>query len=62
MRRISDIGAAEQVLLDRSSGHAALDAAALDIVKKRWRFAPAKQGERTVAAWVLVPIAFELKG
>lgn len=59
---VSDDGDAEQVLLDRSSGHAALDAAALDTVRKRWRFAPAKQGDRTVAAWVLVPIAFELKG
>ena len=59
---VSDDGAAEQVLLERSSGHPALDAAAVEVVKKRWRFAPAKQGDRTVAAWVLVPISFELKG
>jgi protein TonB len=59
---VSAVGAAEQVLLERSSGHPDLDAAAVDVVKKRWRFAPAKQGDQTVAAWVLVPIAFELKG
>ena len=59
---VSDDGAAQQVVLDRSSGHPDLDAAALDVVKKRWRFAPAKQGDRTVSAWVLVPIEFSLKG
>jgi protein TonB len=53
-------GAPDQVLLDRTSGHSDLDAAALDVVKKRWRFAPAKQGDRTVAAWVIVPLEFSL--
>jgi protein TonB len=53
-------GAPLQVLLERTSNHPDLDAAALDVVKKRWRFAPAKQGDRTVAAWVIVPMQFSL--
>jgi protein TonB len=54
-------GLPDQVLLDRSSGHSELDAAALDVVKKRWRFAPAKQGDRAIVGWVIVPMEFELK-
>jgi protein TonB len=53
-------GAPDQVLLERTSGHPELDAAALDVVKKRWRFSPAKQGDRIVAAWVIVPLEFSL--
>lgn len=59
--QVSAEGAPTQVLLDRSSGSADLDAAAVDIVKKRWRFAPAKQGDRPVSAWVVVPMEFSLK-
>ncbi len=53
-------GAPLQVLLERTSNHPELDAAALDVVRKRWRFAPAKQGDRTVTAWVIVPMQFSL--
>jgi protein TonB len=59
--QVSAEGAVQQVLLDRTSGHPDLDAAALDVVRKRWRFAPAKQGDRPVAAWVIVPLDFALK-
>jgi len=59
--RVSAAGAVEQVLLDKSSGFSALDTAALDVVKRRWRFEPAKQAGQPVAAWVLVPLSFELK-
>ncbi len=54
-------GGAERVELRDSSGSTRLDGAALDTVK-RWRFAPARQGERPVAAWVIVPISFSLEG
>ncbi|MGH8444578.1 MAG: energy transducer TonB [Solimonas sp.] len=53
-------GRADKVLIDRSSGYPRLDDAAVDVVKKRWRFVAARQGEKTVAAWVRVPVAFEL--
>lgn len=58
--QVSPEGAPLQVLLERTSGHSDLDVAALDVVKKRWRFAPAKQGDRAVVAWVIVPLEFSL--
>jgi protein TonB len=54
-------GLPARVELRTSSGFPRLDDVALDTVR-RWKFVPAKQGERPVAAWVLVPIAFSLKG
>jgi protein TonB len=54
-------GAPEKVELRTSSGSARLDGAALETVR-RWKFVPARQGERPVAAWVLVPISFALEG
>jgi periplasmic protein TonB len=44
-----------------SSGFERLDQSALDAVR-RWKFVPAKQGDQAVAAWVVVPILFNLKG
>ncbi len=52
-------GTAGQVEIRESSGHERLDRAAREAVA-RWRFVPARQGERPVAAWVLVPISFNL--
>jgi protein TonB len=53
-------GSAGQVEIRESSGFERLDRAARDTVT-RWRFVPARQGERPVAAWVLVPISFSLR-
>jgi protein TonB len=52
-------GAAEDVEVRASSGSVRLDRAAIDAVR-RWRFAPARRGAETVAAWALVPILFQL--
>jgi protein TonB len=54
-------GLPARVELRTSSGFPRLDDVALETVR-RWRFVPARQGENPVAAWVLVPIAFSLKG
>jgi protein TonB len=54
-------GEPEQVELRTSSGSPRLDTSALETVR-RWKFVPARQGERPVAAWVLVPILFRLEG
>lgn len=54
-------GRAEKVTVDTGSGHARLDEAAVEVVRERWRFVAAKQGDQAVAAWVKVPITFELK-
>ena len=56
---VTPSGVADAVEVRQSSGSLRLDAAAEDTVR-RWRFAPARQGERTVAAWVMVPITFAL--
>lgn len=58
---VSAGGEPEQVLIDNSSGYAELDTAAADMVRKRWRFVPAREGEQRVSAWVVVPISFQLK-
>ncbi len=53
-------GSAAQVEIRESSGFERLDRAAREAVA-RWRFVPARQGDRPVAAWVLVPISFNLR-
>lgn len=54
-------GAAANVNVEKTSGHSALDEAALAAVRK-WRFAPARRGAEAVESTVVVPIVFELKG
>jgi protein TonB len=54
-------GQPARVDLEKSSGSAHLDAAALEAVKV-WRFVPARQGTDAIESWVLVPIVFRLEG
>ncbi|MDD5578578.1 MAG: energy transducer TonB [Methylobacter sp.] len=54
-------GTAGSVALKNGSGSSRLDQAALEAVKK-WRFISAKQGEKPVEAWVVVPVSFSLEG
>jgi periplasmic protein TonB len=49
-----------QIDIQTSSRFERLDQAAIEAVR-RWKFVAAKQGEKAVAAWVLVPIYFSLK-
>lgn len=49
-----------QARVEKSSGYAVLDQAALEAVKQ-WRFLPARRGDQTVAAWVEVPVTFRLE-
>lgn len=58
---VSGGGHAEKVEIKASSGSQRLDGAAMEAVRQ-WQFVPAKQGDQAVAAWVLVPISFNLKG
>lgn len=46
--------------IERSSGYAALDEAALATIK-RWRFRPAQRGGQPVDATLNVPITFKLQ-
>lgn len=50
-----------RIELSQSSGSSRLDEAAEKAVT-RWRFVPARRGEREVDAWVIVPIVFKLEG
>jgi protein TonB len=56
---VSAAGQAETVEIESTSGSPRLDRAALDAVRN-WRFVPARQGDRPLAAWVVVPILFQL--
>lgn len=58
---VNATGDATQVDLKESSGFPRLDKAAQDAVEG-WKFVPAKKGDHAVAAWVVVPIKFSLKG
>ena len=58
--RVTRSGEPGSVVLERSSGSAALDAAALATVKE-WRFVPARRNGEAVEASVLVPIVFRLR-
>lgn len=53
-------GRPERIELAESAGSPRLDEAALEAVR-HWCFAPARQGDIAVAAWVRVPIAFRLE-
>lgn len=53
-------GSAVRVELDRSSGSASLDGAALEAVRN-WRFVPARRGSQNVEDWVRVPVVFRLE-
>lgn len=57
---VSPQGSALLVAVEQSSGWPALDEAAASAVR-RWRFEAARRGRDPVAAWVLVPIEFDLR-
>lgn len=58
--QVSAEGRAQEVRIESSSGHRRLDEAALRAVRT-WKFVPARRGKESVAAWVIVPIAFRLQ-
>ncbi len=59
--RVSTSGAPEVVEIHVSSGSTRLDEAAR-LTVAQWRFVPARQGTAPVAAWVVVPVRFTLRG
>jgi periplasmic protein TonB len=58
---VTSDGRPGRIELSESSGSSRLDRAAETAVAS-WRFAPARQGERAIDAWVIVPIVFKLEG
>ena len=57
---VTTSGKCGDVKLVKTSGHKALDNAALAAVRE-WRFMPAHQGGEIKASWVEIPINFKLK-
>jgi TonB family protein len=57
---IDDQGKTKSIEINRSSGSDALDQAATEAIK-RWRFHPARAGDKPVESWVSIPIEFQLK-
>lgn len=53
-------GHAGEVRVHKSSGHEMLDESAVETVRTRWRFIPAKRGETPVDSRVTFPIRFRL--
>jgi len=58
--RVDAGGRVEAAEIAASSGFDRLDEAALQAVR-RWRFAPARSGERTTAGIAIVPLSFRLQ-
>lgn len=56
---VSPEGRPDSVEISKGSGFERLDTAALNAVKQ-WRFVPARKGEKTISAFVMVPLAFTL--
>lgn len=56
---VSPAGGPEKVEVRTSSGFERLDRAALEAVRT-WKFVPAQQAGRPVAAWVQIPLVFSL--
>lgn len=57
---VNQQGLPTQVELRTSSGFSRLDSVALETVSQ-WKFMPARRGEQSISAWVLVPISFSLR-
>ncbi len=53
-------GTVDSIKLARSSGHEALDRAAIRAVSE-WSFHPGKRGDEAVEMWVTIPIRFQLQ-
>jgi protein TonB len=57
---VNERGLPDDVQVRTSSGSERLDTTAQETVR-HWKFVPARRGDATVDAWVLVPISFSLR-
>jgi len=58
---VSASGQPQQVQVLHSSGHSVLDQAALETIRDKWLFQPARQDGESVPSKVIVPVQFELR-
>ncbi|RYZ51833.1 MAG: energy transducer TonB [Proteobacteria bacterium] len=54
-------GKVKDITIQQTSGFKRLDEAALEAIRG-WTFTPARKGEEKVAAWVIIPFVWSLKG
>jgi len=59
--RVTTEGAVDTAVVERSSGEAAFDSAAVQGAYDL-RFEPAQRGDRAIEAWVLLPVQFNREG
>ncbi len=59
--RVNTSGGVSSARIVRSSGYRSLDERALETVRERWRFNPARAGGIPIASEVIVPIRFRLR-
>jgi protein TonB len=57
---VNETGKCEDVSVLSSSGFGALDEAAVTEVRRNWRFVPAKDNGKPVAAWHSFAVTFRL--
>ncbi|HSG48141.1 MAG TPA: energy transducer TonB, partial [Longimicrobiales bacterium] len=57
---IDENGAVQDFRIDQSSGHQALDQAALDVASV-YKFSPALNRDKKVPVWVSFPITFQVR-
>jgi protein TonB len=58
---VNERGRVTSVSITRSSGHPSLDERALSTIRDRWLFKPARRGNTSIAAEVIVPVRFTLE-
>lgn len=57
---VNSDGSVDKIELHHSSGFVRLDDSALNTLPD-WKFIPARQGNQAIAAWIIVPISFNLR-
>lgn len=58
--RVNELGQVDSVVVAESSGHPALDSAAIAGAREM-RFTPARKGEKRVRVWAQIPVHFSKK-
>jgi periplasmic protein TonB len=56
---VNEEGRAKTIEINKSSGDDSLDRAASEAIQ-RWRFTPARYGQKTVESWIRIPVEFRL--
>lgn len=61
MVRVSAVGDVDTLFVERSSGYAEFDSAAVTAIRSR-RFKPGRRGDQRVDMWIRLPVRFDRAG